>query len=281
MRPPWLMCCRVVHSSMVRRGWFFRVRVSVLSSILAIVTLWACYDVRDRRARNEWHAPVRVGLVILRRGDVDRGALAALVERARVLEERLSEELRRYRPEQHEPLIRIVPYGPIEVAEPPPEDAGTSFLERVEHAYRLWRYTRAIDRAAGVPRHELDSRIYVLAEPPGPGGEQAVEGFSETRGRVGVARVDLSRETVDLALFVAAHELFHTLGASDKYDGFGRTSIPLGLPEPELVPLYPQRRAEVMTRNRVLRPGIEVPPSDLAELSVGRVTALEIGWIRE
>ncbi len=85
--------------------------------------------------------------------------------------------------------------------------------------------------------------------------------------------IELDASTVDLALFVVAHELFHTLGASDKYDANGRAMIPDGLVEAQRVPLYPQRYAEVMTRNLVLAAGSERPPDSLAELGVGTLTA--------
>jgi len=176
-------------------------------------------------------------------------------------------------------MIELVPYGPVAVSEPPPSEPGTSLWSRALHSYRLWRYTRSVDARAGVPTHELDSRIYVVAD-PARGSANFVDGFGEAHGRVGVARIDLNAETVDLALFVATHELFHTLGASDKYDEDGRTSLPFGLPEPDLVPRFPQRYAEIMARNRVLSATNEVPPDSLAELRVGRFTAEEIGWAR-
>lgn len=260
-------------------GWFFRVRVTVLSSILAVVSLWACYDVRDRAARNDWVTPLRVGLVIVQHGNVDPHALARLHRRTKALEQRLTDELRRYRPDAR-PLFELVPYGPVQIAEVPPYDPGSTVWERVRHSYELWRYTTAADSAANVPTRSLDSRIYIVAEPPQDGQESFVEGFSEERGRVGVTRVTLDCESVDLALFVAAHELMHTLGASDKYDSTGRTRAPVGLPEPDQTPLYPQRTAEVMARNRVLSESLEVPPTRLSELSVGRWTAREIGWVR-
>jgi hypothetical protein len=105
-----------------------------------------------------------------------------------------------------------------------------------------------------------------------------VEGSSELGGRVGVARIDLDPSSVDLALFVTTHEFFHTLGASDKYDATGRALIPQGLVEPDRVPPFPQRYAEVMARNLVLAPGSERVPESLAELGVGIETAREIGW---
>jgi hypothetical protein len=261
----------------VSSGWFFRARVGLLSLILASVCLWACHDVRARRARNEWQTPIRVGLVLVRHGAVDERALASLRQRVPALQQRLTSELRRYQPQHRVPMIQLVPYGPVSISEEIPFETDPGLWSRISHTYRLWRYTSGIDSAARVPTHALDSRIYVVAR-PARGDVHFVEGFSEAHGRVGVARVDLSLDTVDLALFVAAHELFHTLGATDKYDDEGRTLRPLGLPEPDRSPELPQHYAEVMARNRVVSPTLELPPSTLDELSVGRWTADEIGW---
>jgi hypothetical protein len=223
-------------------------------------------------------SPLRVGLIVLSRGNVDRGALSSLVSRSKALEQRLAAEYARYRPGAPW-MIEIVPYGPVEVTSPPPSEPGVTLWQRLGHAYALWRYTESVDELAGVPTLALDSRIYVLAEPAEHASVLRVEGFSENGGRVGVARVELDATTVDLALFVAAHELFHTLGASDKYDSAGRTLVPDGVPEPLRFPLFPQPGAEVMARNRMLSPSVEVVPDDLEQLIVGRATAREIGWL--
>lgn len=272
-------CGNIVHWSMHRGAWFYRLRVTLLGSVLVAVCAWACFDVMDRRARTEWNAPITVGVVVMRLGDVSPEALVRLTERVRVLERRLSMELRRYRPEAQQPMIRLVPYGPVEVTEPPPDVPGTTLWERLVHTVELFQYTSAVDRAAGVPTLALDSRIYLLAEPPRSGFDYSVEGYSEAGGRVGVARVSLDATTVDLGLFVVAHELFHTLGASDKYDEHGRTRIPEGLAEPDRVPLFPQPGAEIMARNRVVDATREIAPDSLEELYVGRWTAREIGWL--
>jgi len=253
--------------------------VFLLSLTLAAVCLWACEDVRTRRARNEWSTPIRVGLVLVRHGAVDERALSILRQRVPALQERLTAEFRRYQPERTAPMIELVPYGPVTMSEETPSESGASLWSRAVDTYRLWRYTSRIDRAAEVPTHTLDSRIYVVAG-AARGARNFVEGFSEAHGRVGVARVDLSLDTVDLALFVAAHELLHTLGATDKYDDQGRTLRPFGLPDPDLAPELPQLSAEIMARNRVVSRTSETPPSSLDELSVGRWTAEEIGWTR-
>jgi hypothetical protein len=264
---------------MVRRGGFYRVRVTLLLTLLAAVSLWACYDVNARKARNHWSAPLRVALVVLQHGQVDPGAILSLIARTPALEQRLSAEHARYQPDGHPRVIEFVPYGPVQVASLPPSDPGTTLWDRLGHAYALFRYTHAVDRAAGVSTLSFDSRIYVVVEPARDPGELQVEGFSENGGRVGVTRVELDTTNVDLALFVATHELFHTLGATDKYDASGRSLLPSGLAEPDRVPLYPQPGAEIMARNRVISPSYELVPETLDELVVGRVTAREIGWV--
>ena len=92
--------------------------------------------------------------------------------------------------------------------------------------------------------------------------------------------MELAPDMVDLTLFVVAHELMHTLGATDKYDASERAVVPAGLVEPNRQPLYPQAFVEVMARNRPISQSAEAVPQTLDELGVGEVTAREIGWLR-
>jgi hypothetical protein len=105
-----------------------------------------------------------------------------------------------------------------------------------------------------------------------------VEGASEQGGRIGTVEVELGPGTVDQALIVAAHELGHTLGASDHYVG-EHTLVPAGLAEPDLVPQIPQRFVELMARTRPTSAG-EVGPEALVDVAVGPATAREIGWVQ-
>jgi len=91
--------------------------------------------------------------------------------------------------------------------------------------------------------------------------------------------VELDRSMVDFALFVATHELMHTLGATEKYDAAGHVLVPAGLADPDQEPRYPQGRAEIMARSRAVAEGSEVPPESLDELAIGLATAREIGWV--
>jgi len=80
---------------------------------------------------------------------------------------------------------------------------------------------------------------------------------------------------------VLAHELLHTLGATDKYDpSTSQPLYPQGYAEPEATPLHPQRFAEVMA-GRIATSGDEAEmPASLEQVVVGPETAREINWIR-
>ena len=212
-------------------------------------------------------------------GPLAPDAIPALRSRLPALEQRLTEELHRYRPGAPPPFsFRI--FGPVDVTSPPPSAEGTGFIDLARYTYHLWRYTSAVDEAAGVTESDFDSRLYVVVRPPVRRDRTMVEGESEEDGRVGTVSVELDASMADFTLFVATHELLHTLGASDKYDASGRALVPAGLAEPTLVPLYPQRFAEVMARNRPLSPTEEKVPASLDDLAVGPATAAEIGWAK-
>ena len=254
-----------------------RLRLWGLLGLLAATVCWAAYDSHSRRARNEWQRPLEVAVALVQLGSTDPVALNALRARFAVLEVSLAAEYHRYGGALPRP-VQFTVFGPVAVDRAPPADPDSSLLDLAQHAYAQWRWTHAVDLGSSLTAGAFDSRIYVLLRPPRDSTRSWVEGSSELGGRVGVARIELTPNSVDLALFVVTHELFHTLGASDKYDADGRALIPEGLVEPQRVPLYPQRFAEVMTRNLVLAPGSERPPETLAELGVGASTAHEVGW---
>ena len=78
---------------------------------------------------------------------------------------------------------------------------------------------------------------------------------------------------------VMAHELLHTLGATDKYDlGTNLPIFPHGYASPTLQPLYPQRSAELMGGRIPLDERTAEMPSGINRTLVGPTTAAEIGW---
>lgn len=259
------------------RSTAFRVRVSVLLVVLAGVIVYAVRDVSQRRARNDWDHTLEVGVVVLELGPVEPEAVRALRHRTDALGARMHGELRRYRPGAPRPFAFRV-FGPVSITTPPPEPASTGLIDLVRFAWDKRRYLADVDARASLDPSELDVRIYVVATPPKDAERAFVEGLSEEGGRVGFVKVELDPSMTDFSLSVAAHELFHTLGASDKYDASGRTKLPEGLAEPDRVPATPQRYVEVMARGRPIAPGNDALIVSLDELAVGPSTAREIKW---
>jgi len=81
---------------------------------------------------------------------------------------------------------------------------------------------------------------------------------------------------------IIAHEVMHTVGASDKYDPkSGLPIYPAGYAEPKLQPRYPQSKAEIMGgRIPLSQKGAQIPRS-LKQVVVGQQTAIEIGWLTD
>ena len=77
---------------------------------------------------------------------------------------------------------------------------------------------------------------------------------------------------------VIAHELMHTLGASDKYNNAGYPVYPDGYADAYQDPLYPQQRAEIMGGRIPLSETRAVTPESLSQATVGVFTASELHW---
>jgi hypothetical protein len=99
------------------------------------------------------------------------------------------------------------------------------------------------------------------------------------KGLIAVANLFADRAAIPTNEVVLAHELLHTLGASDKYAP--RTNSPLypdGYAAPEARPLLPQTKAELMAGRIPLADTKAEMPSSLRDVVIGPATAREIGW---
>jgi hypothetical protein len=79
---------------------------------------------------------------------------------------------------------------------------------------------------------------------------------------------------------VIAHEVMHTLGATDKYDP--ETNLPQfpdGYARPDAPRRHPQAAAELMAGRRPLSETEAEMPDSLRDVVVGDRTAAEIRWL--
>jgi hypothetical protein len=98
------------------------------------------------------------------------------------------------------------------------------------------------------------------------------------KGLLGVVHAFASAEQRAQNNVVIAHELLHTLGATDKYGRDGQPLFPIGYADTYLQPLHPQQLAEIMAGRIPLSASRSEMPRSLAETVIGYQTAAEIGW---
>jgi len=99
------------------------------------------------------------------------------------------------------------------------------------------------------------------------------------KGLVAVANVFAARDARATNQVVLAHELLHTLGATDKYAPATNIPIfPMGYAAPDALPLLPQTKAELMAGRIPIDERRADIPASLRDVVIGPATALEIGW---
>ena len=100
------------------------------------------------------------------------------------------------------------------------------------------------------------------------------------KGMFGIVQAYTGRRFTGRNNVIIAHELLHTLGATDKYDpATGQPLAPEGLAEPDRQPVYPQRYAEIMGGRIALAADDAEIPRNLSLAIIGPETAAEIGLV--
>ena len=161
------------------------------------------------------------------------------------------------------------------IAEQPPElEAGSGMF-----GIMLWSIKMrwwASGTAGAQDSIEPDVRIFVRFHHPDK--VFVLENSVGLRkGMVGMVNAYASRQQSRRNNVIIAHEFLHTLGATDKYElGSGQPIPPDGLAEPDRIPLYPQRYAEIMGGRIALAENDAVIPKSLEFALIGPLTASEI-----
>jgi hypothetical protein len=253
------------------------IRIAFLLVILGIAAWSNWYD---RLSTTDWDETLYVGVFPIDESEnpVARDYIGRLSkEDIAGIEIFLNQEARDYGIGIARP-VSVELYPPV--AERPPErNADANIFQNMWWSLKMRMYARRASRASGKPPPQI--RIFVLYHDPA---------FSQTvphsvgmqKGLVGVVHAFAAAEMTRTNNVVIAHEILHTLGASDKYAPDSLAPLyPIGYAEPDQKPLYPQAFTELMAgRHAVDEHTFEMPQS-LDEVVVGEATALEIRWIEK
>jgi hypothetical protein len=255
------------------RGGFKTLRIAILLGVLLVAAVSTC---EDRMRTTRWREPLFVSIYPIAADDspVTRAYLAALdADRFKPIDRFFSREAARHGLATGEPVRTRLR---AELPERPPQrapDAGVlaTALWSLHLRYWAWR----VSGHAGEPE---DIRLFLLYHDPAL-TPTVPHSLGLTKGLIGVVYAFAAADMNGANDVVIAHELLHTVGATDKYDP--QTDLPRfpdGYGDPRQRPLYPQLTAELMAGRRMLAPGRCRQAQSLDEVVIGPVSALEIRW---
>ena len=235
-------------------------------------TLW------DRYRTTRWQSPLKVAIypIAADASPVTARYVASLdAARFTAIDRFFAREGARYHIAAHTPIETRL-RAPLTLLPPQrPDDAGVpgTILWSLRLRFWAWRI--------GERTHEsADIQMFVLYRDPRL-TPTVPHSLGLEKGLIGVVYAFATPRMDGANDVIIAHELLHTLGATDKYDpADDAPRFPDGYGDPRQVPLFPQRAAELMAGRRMLAPDRWVQPDDLAQVVIGPETAREIRWIR-
>jgi hypothetical protein len=163
----------------------------------------------------------------------------------------------------------------IEQAPPTPPTGGNP-ISIAWWSLRLRWFAWRTEHAQALPSPDI--RMFVVYYDPQTHPRLA-HSLGLAKGLIGVVNAFAARDYDGRNDVVIAHELLHTIGATDKYDP--ATSLPRfpeGYADPAREPLHPQVAAEIMGGRIALSPEAAEMPDTLGRCVVGAQTAREIRW---
>jgi hypothetical protein len=247
-------------------------RILILLLLLLVVAVKTC---QDRYLTTRWHDPLYVAVYPIAADDspATRAYLAALdAEAFKPIDGFFAREAQRYHLGTNEPIkIRLRP----ELPDRPPAHADTGILATALWSLRLryWAW-----RVSGHAPEPDDIRIFILYHDPAL-TPTVPHSLGLTKGLIGVVYAFAAPEMNGANGVVIAHELLHTVGATDKYSTVNDAPrFPDGFGDPAQRPLYPQQWAELMAGRRMLARDKWQQAASLDEVVIGPTTALEIRW---
>lgn len=248
-------------------------------TLLLAILLGVIYDRWRAHHRTDWKMPLVVALYPI---NADASPVAAeYIQRLKEenfedIERFFDEEARRYALPLLSPVDVLLAPEVAQTPPKPPQNGGVLDTVLWSLHFRWW----ASEYGTGA-RRAPHARLFLLYVDPAT--HPMLEHSTAIReGMIGLAHIFANKKQAKQNAVVIAHELLHTLGATDKYNL--QTTYPLhpeGFAEPDADPLLPQRFAELMGgRTPITANEAEIPES-LAHVLIGTHTAGEIGWIKQ
>ncbi len=254
---------------------FKAIRVTVLLLILVVVA-GVTWMTKYRALKWDRTLDVVIYPINADKTETTRAYIASLKrETFQPIATLMQEEGKRYGIAANEP-IRMWLAPELDAIPPAPSFDGnvlTIMMWSLKLRYWAWQH----DRFDGT---KPNIRLFALFHDPARTPVLA-HSLGLEKGMLGVANVFASRRQAGGNNVVLAHEMLHTLGATDKYDL--QTTLPIfpdGYAEPQKTPRFPQDSAELMGGRIPTSDGRAEIPDDLTLCVIGVATARELRWLK-
>jgi hypothetical protein len=246
-------------------------------TLLLILFMVAMGTYLSRQNSTDWREPLWVQLYPIN-GD-GREATADYINKLErdnflVIEQFMQREAQRYGVDIERPVKIVMGEEIGEQPPAPPVNGNPLQIGFWSLKLRWWASGVTGDQPGPAP----DIRLFLVYFDP-QHTTTVAHSLGLQKGLLGIVNIFAARRQRNANKFIIAHEMLHTLGASDKYDW--NTSLPLypiGFADPDKSPLFPQTRAEIMGGRIPLSDTDAVMPAGLKKTVVGAATALEIRW---
>jgi hypothetical protein len=250
-----------------------RLRIVILLLVLIFVALNTYFD---RVYSTDWNIPLRIAAYPINAdgGLVTERYIRQLPSDALQGIEMFFEEEAKEHGLQMERPIRMT-LLPALAKRPPPLDPRAGAFAALAWSLQMRYWAWRVDAPPGTAP---DIKLFVLYHDPAisPAVPHSV---GLQKGLFGVVHVFADTRMKGSNDTVIAHELLHTLGATDKYDlRTNQPAHPDGFAEPDREPLYPQSFAELMGGRIPVSSAESTTPESLQQVIVGAKSASEIGW---
>lgn len=242
--------------------------------LLIILVLVAFYTKLQRLDSTSWAEPLTVSIYPINADG------SPLTERYidnlsgrdfRSIDEFFIKEWLRYSELDFKPVTLVLRH---EVLDQPPEPPSNDNVLKIifwSLRLRLWAYQHSIESDKGAVN------IFVRYHQPNE-SRRLAHSLGLQKGLLGVVNAYATTGHQERNNIVIAHELLHTVGASDKYDlTTGQPVYPGGFAVP--ANQYNQSTAEIMAGKIPLNKSDSVMAKSLRQCVVGDKTAAEIRWL--
>jgi hypothetical protein len=154
---------------------------------------------------------------------------------------------------------------------------GSSIIRIVWWAikFRYWAFSNTPDSKSNLHRIRVFVHYHETKE-----NKRLQHSLGLDKGLLAIVHAFASTDQEQQNNIVIAHELLHTVGATDKYNQSNQPLFPDGYADPNKRPIFPQLKAEIMAAKIPANQHESVMAASLSQCIIGNKTAMEINWIR-